>query len=200
MSSQGLQAAEEMKADDEENRDVKSMENQGAVSIMEKLIAEETAKSADNPEMKPEISAIELLQRVRMESSAMDLGQKAAAGKQVMDLSQRVRADDAAADLNYESQQNPAAARQEAMPDRAETDYYRQEEMPDRAETDYYRQEEMPDGAQADYYRQEGMPGSPAVSIQYAAPENSRADFIQQPAEGNPGMDFMQPSGRTGVL
>ncbi len=195
MSSQGLQAAEEMKADDEENRDVKSMENQGAVSIMEKLIAEETAKSADNPEMKPEISAIELLQRVRMESSAMDLGQKAAAGKQVMDLSQRVRADDAAADLNYESQQNPAAARQEAMPDSAGTDYYRQEEMPDRAETDYYRQEEMPDGAQADYYRQEGMPGSPAVSIQYAAPENSRADFIQQPAEGNPGMDFMQPSG-----
>lgn len=246
MSGQGLQAAEEMKADDEENRDVKSMENQGAVSIMEKLIAEETAKSADNPEMKPEISAIELLQRVRMESSAMDLGQKAAAGKQVMDLSQRVRADDAAADLNYESKQNPAAARQEEMPDSAGTDYYRQEEMSgnqaagmqqrvmdgspaagfrqavmeenpavrqgvmpdsenadyyrqeemsDGAGTDYYRQEAMPDRAETDYYRQECMPGSPAVSMQYAAPENSRADFIQQPAEGNPGMDFMQPSG-----
>ena len=52
-----------MKADDNEseNRDVSIMDGQGAVSIMEKLIAEETARSADNPDKKPEISAIELL-------------------------------------------------------------------------------------------------------------------------------------------
>ncbi len=116
-SDQGMQAAvEKLKADDEENRDVKNMENQGAVSIMEKLIAEETARSAENPEMKKEISAIELLQRVRMESSAMNPVQKAAAEKQAADLNEKASMESSAvySDRKEQLQQTMTTEKQDA--------------------------------------------------------------------------------------
>ncbi len=108
----GMQAAiDKMKADDNEseNRDVSIMDGQGAVSIMEKLIAEETARSADNPDKKPEISAIELLQRVRMESSAMNPAQKSAAEKQMMNLNRKAPVKASAVEGKPPEQGRPAA-------------------------------------------------------------------------------------------
>ncbi len=198
MSDQSLQAAANMKADDEENRDVKNMENHGAVSIMEKLIAEETAKTADNPEMKPEISAIELLQRVRMESSAMNLSQKAAAGKQVMDLSRKAGMEDAGADFNNRSQlQNPAAdmqqgeipenaaagyAQQGSISENAAAGYVQQEEIPGNLAAEYARQEEIPEYAAAGYVQQEEIPGSAAAEYtqQGVMPGSPAGSFTQQ--------------------
>ena len=112
LAEYGMQAAiDKMKADDNEseNRDVSIMDGQGAVSIMEKLIAEETARSADNPDKKPEISAIELLQRVRMESSAMNPAQKSAAEKQMMNLNRKAPEKAPAAEGKPPEQGRPAA-------------------------------------------------------------------------------------------
>ncbi len=184
MSDQSLQAAANMKADDEENRDVKNMENHGAVSIMEKLIAEETAKTADNPEMKPEISAIELLQRVRMESSAMNLSQKAAAGKQVMDLSRKAGMEDAGADFNNRSQlQNPAADMQQGeIPENAVAGYAQQGSISENAAAGYVQQEEIPGNLAAEYARQEEIPEYAAAGYvrQGEIPQNLAAGYVQQ--------------------
>ena len=184
MSDQSLQAAANMKADDEENRDVKNMENHGAVSIMEKLIAEETAKTADNPEMKPEISAIELLQRVRMESSAMNLSQKAAAGKQVMDLSRKAGMEDAGADFNNRSQlQNPAADMQQGeIPENAAAGYAQQGSISENAAVGYAQQGSISENAAAGYVQQEEIPGNLAAEYarQEEIPEYAAAGYVQQ--------------------
>ncbi len=184
MSDQSLQAAANMKADDEENRDVKNMENHGAVSIMEKLIAEETAKTADNPEMKPEISAIELLQRVRMESSAMNLSQKAAAGKQVMDLSRKAGMEDAGADFNNRSQlQNPAADMQQGeIPENAAAGYAQQGSISENAAAGYAQQGSISENAAAGYVQQEEIPGNLAAEYarQEEIPEYAAAGYVQQ--------------------
>ncbi len=184
MSDQSLQAAANMKADDEENRDVKNMENHGAVSIMEKLIAEETAKTADNPEMKPEISAIELLQRVRMESSAMNLSQKAAAGKQVMDLSQKAGMENAGADFNNRSQlQNPAADMQQGeIPGNLAAEYAQQGSISENAAAGYVQQGEIPGNLAAEYAQQGSISENAATGYaqQGGIPENAAAGYVQQ--------------------
>ncbi len=144
LAEYGMQAAiDKMKADDNEseNRDVSIMDGQGAVSIMEKLIAEETARSADNPDKKPEISAIELLQRVRMESSAMNPAQKSAAEKQMMNLNRKAPEKASAAEGKPPVQGNPAAEEKPSV----QAELAAEEKTPGlKSESDFRAEEKTP--------------------------------------------------------